>query len=165
MRTTYILIKFLLLCSLLSSCSNEENTKKIEREYRKYRQSFAEVPEMTLEQSKKLDREKVIFIDVREDAERNVSMLPKAIGQAAFEANEEIYKDHKLIVYCTIGYRSGLFARELRKKNLDAYNLRGGILAWLDDGGKVFKDNKEVKKVHVYGSRWNYVPKGYEAQW
>jgi hypothetical protein len=32
-------------------------------------------------------------------------------------------------------------------------NLRGGLLAWLHAGGKVYKDGRLVRRVHVYGKK------------
>ena len=54
------------------------------------------------------------------------------------------------------------------KKNMRSdriYNLRGGLLAWVLDGKKVYDTKGETRKIHVYGKRWNYPPSGYESIW
>jgi len=44
-------------------------------------------------------------------------------------------------------------------------NLRGGLLAWVHDGGKVYDRNGETRRIHVYGRKWDLGPKDYEAVW
>ena len=59
-------------------------------------------------------------------------MLPHAITTAEFAARfrHGIPKEKRLVVYCTIGYRSGKYAQELAKQGIKAENLEGGVLAW-----------------------------------
>ena len=39
-----------------------------------------------------------------------------------------------------------------------------GILAWLLEGGPVYDESgQEVKRVHVYGDKWDFAPTGYES--
>jgi sodium/bile acid cotransporter 7 len=45
------------------------------------------------------------------------------------------------------------------------YNLRGGILAWVHDGGTVYDQNGETRRIHVYGRKWNLAPNSYQAVW
>jgi len=73
--------------------------------------------------------------------------------------------DYIKIGYCTISYRSGVLARGLNQKGIPIYNLRGGLLAWVHDGGKVYNGSKETHRIHVYGQEWNLGPEGYEAVW
>jgi sodium/bile acid cotransporter 7 len=75
----------------------------------------------------------------------------------------EAYRDHLVISYCTIGYRSGELAQKLQKKDIPVLNLGGGILAWLHAGGKVYKQGKAVNRVHVYGKKWNLAPSAYKS--
>jgi sodium/bile acid cotransporter 7 len=104
----------------------------------------------------------VIFVDVREPAEINVSMLPDAITREEFLKNPSRYKDVKIVAYCTISYRSGMFVKEMERKGIKISNLAGGLLAWVLEGGKVFDTHGETKRIHVYNKKWNYLPKGYE---
>jgi rhodanese-related sulfurtransferase len=105
----------------------------------------------------------IIFVDVREPRERAVSRIPGAI---TLEQLPAVYrtKPGPVVVYCTIGYRSGLSARELRAKGIPASNLRGGILAWVANGGRVVDTKqKQTHRVHVYAKNWAAVPENYSA--
>jgi hypothetical protein len=92
-------------------------------------------------------------------------MLPGAITEKEFMDNFKSYQDHIKIAYSTISYRSGKFAQKLQKEGIPVYNLRGGILAWVHDGGKVYDRNGETKGIHVHDSEWNLLPARYEAIW
>jgi len=56
-----------------------------------------------------------------------------------------------------------VFAQELGKQNVDVLNLRGGILAWLHAGGRVYRQGRAVKQVHVYGERWDLAPADFQT--
>ncbi len=161
---------FLLGPALLSCdpAEDEEKREKIEEMYEGYeRQSFPGVidvaPRLAMDLAK---RSEVLFVDVRPPEERRVSMIPGAIAEESFLNNLEQYKDHIIIGYCTISYRSGKLAQELmNKQGIRMYNLRGGLLAWVHDGGKVVDQQGETKRIHVYGRKWNLAPSAFEAVW
>ena len=92
-----------------------------------------------------------------------VSMLPHAITQEEFLKDPGKYKDKTVVAYCTISYRSGKFAEEMAKKGIPILNLKGGLLAWVLEGGKVYDSHGETKRIHVYGKEWDYPPAGYES--
>ena len=75
---------------------------------------------------------------VRTLQEQVVSMLPGTIDQTKCERNRPDYSSKKIIVHCTVGYRSVFYAQELRQQRLDAYNLSEGILGWAYVGGLLF---------------------------
>lgn len=102
-----------------------------------------------------------ILLDVRSDEERAVSVIAGAVTDS-----ESIPPGAEVVVYCTVGLRSGVAARELRERGVDALNLRGGILSWIAAGGGVVDaSGKPTRRVHVYGRRWDVVPEGFEAVW
>lgn len=107
---------------------------------------------------------RVVFVDIRKSDEMEVSTLPGAITQDHYVDNIDSYRDKTVVVYCTIGQRSGFFAREQAADGKAVYNLEGGILAWTLEGGKVYDANGEVKRIHVYGDKWDYAPEGYETE-
>ncbi len=112
--------------------------------------------------------EKVVFVDVRSQEEMRVSMLPGAVSQKEYLTNQGRFDNHTVVVYCTIGYRSGIFAKKragTMDNNNRIYNLRGGLLAWVLEGGKVVDEKGESRRIHVYGRKWNYPPEGFEATW
>ena len=93
----------------------------------------------------------------------SVSMLPKAISKEEFIDNMNLYKNKKIISYCTIGYRSGLFAQKMEKDGIKVYNLSAGILGWTHEGGKVYDSRGIVQRIHVYGKNWDYAPNGFDT--
>jgi sodium/bile acid cotransporter 7 len=134
--------------------------------YVDYQKTFPEVPDMDPRQAMPLvNKNKIVFIDVRESEEQQVSMIPEAITASAYLENSEKYKDYLKIAYCTIAYRSGKFAQKLKDRGITIVNMRGGILAWVHDGGKVYDEHGKTNRIHVYGRRWDLAPEKYEAVW
>lgn len=71
-----------------------------------------------------------LLVDVRSAAEQAVSRIPGAITQQAYEAAAGSHSGKQVVVYCTIGGRSYLYARQLVAAGVDAKNYREGILGW-----------------------------------
>ena len=154
--------------SLAWSESNADGQKRqiILKLYMSYKKKFPEVQDVTPREAMELsDTGKVVFIDVRGPDEQSVSRLPGAISAYVYLENPEKYNDYIKIGYCTIGYRSGILAQELNHKGIPVYNLRGGLLAWVHDGGKVYNGTEETHRIHTYSREWNLGPDGYEAVW
>ena len=138
--------------------------RKIEAMAEDYRKDFPSVEHISAREALKLvNSGGVIFVDHRTESEQALSMLPQAVITKDLLKKPKVYTDCTLIAYCTIGYRSGKLARKLKKKGLSVLNLQGGILAWIHAGGKVYKDGRPVKRVHVYGKKWDLAPSAYEA--
>ena len=84
-------------------------------------------------------------IDVREESELPVGVIPEAIHLSKGVIERDIEKhiaDHnaKIIVYCSGGYRSALVADNLQKMGFtNVYSLTGGLRAWLDAGNVLAK--------------------------
>jgi rhodanese-related sulfurtransferase len=146
--------------------SDEVKRQKIEDMYNGYKKKFPDVPELSAQKAMNLAADRrTVLIDIRESREQQVSMLPGAITEKEFMNNPLKYKDAVKIAYCTISYRSGKFAQKLQEKGIAVYNLRGGILAWVHDGGKIYDQNGETHRIHVYGRKWNLTPNHYQAVW
>ena len=146
--------------------ANEGETSAvgIKRMYESYKRSFPDVPDVSrADLLAKDDGLAVVFVDVRRAKEQAVSMIPGAITQKQFEAASTRYLGRKVVAYCTIGYRSGLYAKRLRAQGWDAFNLEAGILGWVHAGGDVEHDGSTTKRVHVYGKKWDLLPDGYES--
>ena len=140
--------------------------ERIEELYAEYRASFPDVPQVTVAQLlTESGVGKVVIVDSRATAEQEVSMIPGAIPASQFDRQSGRYKDRKVVVYCTIGYRSGLYAKKLVERGYRAANLKGGILAWVHAGQSVAGRGGPTNRVHVYGRKWDLVPRGYEAVW
>jgi sodium/bile acid cotransporter 7 len=167
-RLTYSVIVFLYLAGIALADREMPDAEKKETVYRMYagyKKDFPNVRDMSPQQAMELlNRDKLVFVDTRKPEEMAVSMLPGAVSRQYFLDHTSHYKDKTIVAYCTISYRSGVFARDLSKDGIRVLNLRAGILAWLLEGGKVYdKNGKEVKRVHVYGDKWDYAPAGYES--
>eukprot|EP00039_Didymoeca_costata_P033544 m.42860 g.42860 ORF g.42860 m.42860 type:complete len:173 (-) comp9922_c0_seq1:100-618(-) len=145
------------------------NKEKALRESNKYCKMFSEVtsisPEVILS-----DPEKYLLIDVRDDSERKVSTIPHSISAKQFQSEEErILVSGKIIVpFCTIGYRSGVFAKKLISKHTGDIQVRNmaGIIPWIHAGGPlVHRDDdgneRPVQDIHTYGAAWNMCPSDY----
>lgn len=126
---------------------------------------FSETPQMTIEDFLKKKND-VILVDVRDEKEMKVSIIPGAITRKEFESQRSKYKDKKIVAYCTIGQRSTEYTKELKKEGFDAYNLKESILGWTHRKlPLVTPEGKETKKVHVYDEPWNLVEKSYTGVW
>ena len=166
--TAILAFAFVTLMGQQSLSSNDLSDtakyQKVESLSDGYKTNFPNVPGLTPRQAMDLIADqKTIFIDTREPKESQVSMLPGAISVKEFLSNYESYDDHVKIAYCTISYRSGKFAEKYQNDRIPVYNLRGGMLAWLHEGGKIYDQTGETYRIHIYGDKWNLAPEGYEA--
>ena len=149
-----------------ASLTDAAKKRKIDEMYEGYKKHFPKVKDFSARQILQLmDRERIIFVDIRKTKEQTVSMITGAITEMEFRRNLSAYRDYIVIGYCTIGSRSGKLARKLKKKGIRMFNMRGGILAWLHAGGIVHKDGKLVNRVHVYGRKWNLAPSVIKSVW
>lgn len=86
--------------------------------------------------------ERVVIVDVRGCEEQAVSMIPGAVTKEFFEAEvlpqlrAQTSQAAPLVVpYCTVGYRSGIYAKELVEQH-GLQNVRNGegVIMWTFDG-------------------------------
>ncbi len=162
-----IIFFLVIFCIPISNCfsdSDKANKRIVYKMYREYQKNFMEVDEISPEYAmKEFNSGDVLFVDARTEAEMSVSTLPKAISKEEFLDNKNLYKNKKIVSYCTIGYRSGLFAQKMKKSNIKVYNLSAGILGWTHGGGKVYDSRGIVQRIHVYGKDWDYAPNGFDT--
>lgn len=119
------------------------------------------VPTITVEKLKKMQvTDKVYLLDAREKNEYNISHLPTAknIGYDNFTMSsvKDIPKDATIVIYCTVGYRSGKVVEKLQKSGYsNVYNLHGSIFEWTNQGNKlVDSKGNATTKVHTYSKDW-----------
>jgi rhodanese-related sulfurtransferase len=78
-----------------------------------------------------------LVVDVREPYEREAGRIPGTrhieMERLASQA-ESIPRDRPVVFQCRLGARSGLATRAFRAAGWEAFNLRGGIQAWVDAG-------------------------------
>ncbi|MDA9793314.1 rhodanese-like domain-containing protein [Bacteriovoracaceae bacterium] len=116
-------------------------------------------PIMSVEQLK--SEGKVVIFDARELKEFNISHIPGAnfVGFQNFDIAQikaKFKKENKIVVYCSVGYRSGKIAQILNEQGFKAFNLLGGIFDWSNKGHDL-RDSKEKKtsEIHSYNSDWS----------
>ncbi|MCP4891031.1 MAG: rhodanese-like domain-containing protein [Planctomycetaceae bacterium] len=102
-----------------------------------------------------------VVVDVRSNAETSVSVIPGAITKAQYEKNRRQYQGRLVIPYCTVGGRSGAYAKQLAKSGVRVKNYQGSILKWVDAGLPVVTlDGKPTNRVHTYSDRYR-IPANY----
>ncbi|MGD9332721.1 MAG: rhodanese-like domain-containing protein, partial [Desulfobacterales bacterium] len=145
--------------------TDDAKKEAVYRMYAGYKKDFPAVIDISPLQAMELQaQDKVVFVDTRKPAEMAVSILPGAVSEEDYRRHLDRYQGRTVIAYCTISYRSGLFAREMAARGIHVVNLQGGILAWLLEGGTVVdSQGRPTRRVHVYGSQWDYAPSGYES--
>jgi len=103
-----------------------------------------------------------VLVDVRSDAEVNVSVIPGAITKAEYEKNAKLHENKTVIVYCTVGGRSGAYAKQLAGNGVKVKNYKGSILQWVNAELPLQTlDGKPTNRVHTYSSRYR-IPAKYE---
>jgi rhodanese-related sulfurtransferase len=105
--------------------------------------------------------EDIVLLDTRTEREYEVSHLPGARFVEFNKFNQEDFEGldraTKVVVYCTVGYRSERIGEKLQKMGFsDVYNLYGGIFEWKNQGHEVINpEGKETEQVHTYNKDWS----------
>jgi rhodanese-related sulfurtransferase len=76
-------------------------------------------------------------IDVRESYEREAGRIAGSRHielERLASAAETVPRDRPVVFQCRLGARSAMAAQAFRAAGYDAYNLDGGLLAWVDAG-------------------------------
>jgi rhodanese-related sulfurtransferase len=116
------------------------------------------VPEVTVPQVKAMSD--VLLLDAREWREFQVSHIKKAmyVGNDQFEIEKlkSVGKKQKIVVYCSVGYRSEKIADKLKQAEFtDVSNLYGGIFEWVNQGNPVVDERGNItENVHAYNKTW-----------
>ncbi|MEO1214833.1 MAG: rhodanese-like domain-containing protein [Bacteroidota bacterium] len=101
-----------------------------------------------------------LVYDTRSKEEYEVSHIPGAIwiGYEAFDIEKlkNIPQDEKILVYCSVGYRSEKVGIQLKNAGFtDVSNLYGGIFEWVNQGKKIqTPQGKDTEKLHAYNRIW-----------
>ena len=111
-----------------------------------------------------------VLLDYRAKAEYEVSHLAGAIWVADLSAARAAIAKvrvsdpkRKVVVYCSVGYRSADLVNQLmnlpdRGYSKELYNLRGSIFQWANEGLPLVKLQVGVEvpatQVHPYNSKW-----------
>jgi len=107
------------------------------------------------------DEPNLYIFDAREKDEYETSHIPGAqyIGydKPTWEVLDDLPSDAKIVVYCSIGYRSEKLGEDIKKKGYDkVYNLYGSIFEWANSGRSLEDgDGNDTKAVHTYNKKWS----------
>lgn len=102
-----------------------------------------------------------IILDSREREEFETSHILNArfIGYDNFDISslEGIDKEARIVVYCSIGYRSEKIGKKLKKSGFkNVYNLYGSIFKWANEGRPIVNNSGEkTMKIHTYNKKWS----------
>lgn len=141
--------------------SDKDKVIEINKQFEDYKKSFKSVKNLLPQESDQL--ENPLFVDARENNEQDVSMIPGAITLEEFNKKRDTFNDRNIVIYCTIGYRSGLYTKKLVSKGYKAFNLKGGVLLWSHAKRDFQKDGIATQKVHVYGKQWDLLESSYQS--
>ncbi len=128
------------------------------------------VPIMTVDELHKIQNEVIIF-DARSEEEYETSHLKEALffDKKGILEKKEYFKNKRIVVYCSIGYRSEKAAKDLVNEGFNqVYNLYGGIFEWANEGYHLEDTNSNpTTNVHTYNKSWSkwVTNKIYNKKW
>ena len=129
-------------------------------------ESFDEMIENTVSKTVDLvyadevEAEDALFLDTRMEEEFEVSHIKGArfVDYDSFKIKQlkDIPKDQRIVVYCSVGYRSEKVGEKLINAGYtNVQNLYGGIFAWKNiDKEVVDMEDQPTEKVHTYNKKW-----------
>lgn len=89
----------------------------------------------------------VQLVDVREDYEHEAGWIAGdrhiVMDRLAAEA-DSLGPDEPIVFYCRTGSRSAVATQAFRATGRDAYNLDGGIVAWVEKGLPIEPEDGEI---------------------
>lgn len=99
-----------------------------------------------------------LLLDVRPPAEVALGQIPGA-RQVDPDADAAALADtlagREVVVYCSVGARSGALARRLAREGVAVRNLRGSVFQWANDGRPlVTGSGAPTRTVHPYDAHW-----------
>jgi len=116
------------------------------------------VTEVSVKEAAAIKKE-ALFLDARELNEYEVSHIQDAlhVGYDNFNqsAVDTLDKNLKIIIYCSVGYRSEKISEKLIEQGFkDVSNLYGGIFEWVNQGEKIYNNKDQTDNIHPYSSVW-----------
>ena len=156
-------ILFIAIFIVLILLTNSVHSQTIDPDYAKllsklYKKNIKIIqPE---ELNKILNGKNIFLLDTRTKEEYEISHLKNSIFVDYKSFNIEnvsnIPINSEVIVYCSVGYRSGKIAEILQKNGYqNVLNLYGGIFEWVNEGYDIYNDNGITKKIHGYTKKWS----------
>ena len=160
----YIKILSLGICICLTACANSQDKthgiKTIDPEFNQKIDNTLDfrIPVISVQDLKE-NFDEYLILDAREKEEYNVSHIRSALylgyDHPDWSILDEIQNDKKLVVYCSIGYRSERIGKKLADKGYQVVNLYGSIFEWANQGYPLYKNNVQVKELHSFNKKWS----------
>jgi rhodanese-related sulfurtransferase len=94
-----------------------------------------------------LDENAIDLIDVREPYEHEAGRIEGAIHVEIpnlTAAAAQLDQERPIVFYCRSGARSAMTTQAFRASGFQAFNLTGGLLAWVDKGLPIVPDDGTV---------------------
>lgn len=151
-----ILPAIILLAAVHSSCGQKAFEKELARLYKET------VPLIKSEELAEEGLQEYFILDIRSPEEYEISHLPKSrmLNYETFSPDQviDIPKDAKVLVYCSVGYRSERVGEQLQEAGYThVQNLYGGIFDWKNKGNEVVNPkNVPTDSVHTYNRLWSH---------
>lgn len=144
---------------MILDCFSGYSQKSLEQLLKKY--NTHDVPYISVEELEQ-SIDKAVVLDSREYDEYNVSHISGAIpvGYNHFDiskvTSKKLPEDTLIVVYCSLGIRSEVVARKLKRKGYtNVKNLYGGIFEWKNNNLKVEDSlNRITERVHIFSKPW-----------
>ena len=98
-----------------------------------------------------------VLIDTRQEREYAVSHLPGALHLPTLAAVQDagLPTEAPLVLYCTVGYRSAVLARQLQDAGYGPVaNLQGSIIRWHQRRLPLVNHHGAARTVHPYDASW-----------
>ncbi|MGK7393016.1 MAG: rhodanese-like domain-containing protein [Candidatus Cyclobacteriaceae bacterium M3_2C_046] len=157
MRSLITGLYVLLIINIMPACGQKSFDEKLESLYNHTVPLIqpAQLEDMITES------EELVILDIRSRPEYRVSKIAGAqfIDYDHFSKKDvrHISKDKKIIVYCSVGYRSEKIGEKLLAMGYSqVYNIYGGIFQWKNDGYQVInQENQPTDSVHTYNKSWS----------
>ena len=158
MKRVFILFLFVLIFSLdMARCQTKDYKEKLESLY-----SHTVPIIMSHDLAADLaNQQPIVILDTRSVEEYDVSHMEGAqlVDYDHFNKSEikDIPKDSRVVVYCSVGYRSEKIGEQLLDLGFtDVRNLYGGIFQWKNEGFKIVNEKSvETDSVHTYNKSWS----------
>lgn len=99
------------------------------------------------EARKLLAEDAIVLIDVREPYEHEAGRIDGALHieiPQLTAAAAELDQERPIVFYCRSGARSAMTTQAFRASGFSAYNLTGGLLAWVAAGLPIVPDGGTV---------------------
>ncbi len=124
--------------------------------YQYIEQKYPTVAHITVSEALALPKDSVVFIDVRDAREYEVSHIPGALFYTdKSQIKNEIHAGKKVIIYCSVGVRSARLIYRLGYiKNSGVYNLKGSIFKWIEQERTLENTQGTTEMVHPFNAEW-----------